>query len=91
MCKAKNEGLVHYPTTLVAVGEPTVQCVDNAHIKPDSSLNVRCGSNGSWSGDIPVCECDDGHHVTTDEEGREAKVSKMFMRVFVCINGSKVT
>ena len=81
MCKAKNEGLVHYPTTLVAVGEPTVQCVDNAHIKPDSSLNVTCGSNGSWSGDIPVCECDDGHHVTTDEEGREAKVQKRKMEL----------
>ena len=74
MCKAKNEGLVHYSATLVAVDKPravTAQCVDNAHIKPGSSLNVTCGSNGSWSGEIPVCECDDGHHVTTDEEGSE--------------------
>ena len=73
-CEAKNDGLVRYPTTLApASGSVTVtiQCADNANIKAGSSLNVTCISNGSWSGHIPVCKCDEGHHVTTDDDGRE--------------------
>ena len=50
----------------------STQCADNAHIRSGSSLNVTCVSNGSWSGLIPVCTCDFGHHVTTiDDDGRE--------------------
>ena len=40
------------------------QCADNAHIRPGSSLNVMCVFNGSWSGLIPQCECDDGYWPT---------------------------
>ena len=65
-------GLVHYPSWLAPVsGSETVatQCADNAH-RTSSSLNVSCTANGNWSGQIPVCECDDGYHVTTADHGR---------------------
>ena len=56
------ESLVHYPTTLAPVNGSmavTTKCADNAQLKPGSNLNVTCVSNGSWSGLIPQCECDD--------------------------------
>ena len=59
-CPSKIEGLVHYPTTLAPVnGSRAVeaQCADNSH-SINSSLNVICVSDGSWSGTIPHCECD---------------------------------
>ena len=59
-CPAKSEGLVLYPTTLAPVsGSVTVttQCADNAH-RTTFSLNVMCDSDGTWSGPIPLCECD---------------------------------
>ena len=62
---AMSEGLVRYPTTLAPVnGSVTVttQCADNAHIGYNSSLNVTCASNGSWSGLIPQCECNTGYY-----------------------------
>ena len=74
MCKAKNEGLVYFPTVSAPVsGSVTVttECADNAHVSPGSSLSVRCNSNGSWSGVTPQCHCDDGHFVTTGDDGRD--------------------
>ena len=65
MCGALSEGLIHYPTTLAPVnGSVTVttQCADNAHIFNSTSLNVTCTSNGSWSGETPQCQCDEGYH-----------------------------
>ena len=46
------------------------QCADNAH-RTSSSLNVSCTANGNWSGQIPECECDDGYHMTTINNGRQ--------------------
>ena len=46
------------------------QCADNAH-RTSSSLNVSCTANGNWSGQIPVCECDDGYHMTTADNERQ--------------------
>ena len=63
-CPPRSVGLVRYPTTLAPVsGSVTVttQCVDNAHISNSTSLNVKCTSNGSWSGQIPQCQCDEGY------------------------------
>ena len=63
-CPPRSVGLVRYPTTLSPVsGSVTVitQCVDNAHVSNCTSLNVKCTSNGSWSGQIPRCQCDEGY------------------------------
>jgi hypothetical protein len=71
LCEAVSEGLVRYPNWIAPlIGSETVstQCADNAH-RISTSLNVMCTSTGSWSGPIPVCECDDGHHVSTVTEG----------------------
>ena len=73
MCNATSEGLVRYPNSLAPIsGSDTVtaHCADNAHLT-SSSLSVTCTPDGSWSGQIPLCECDDGHHVATVEDGRE--------------------
>ena len=60
-CEARVIDLVRYPTTTAPASGSvivTTQCADNAHIRNGSSVNVVCLSNGSWSGQIPQCECD---------------------------------
>ena len=67
LCKATNQGLVRYPTTLAPVnGSVTVttQCADNAH-STSASLNVSCTSSGNWSGTTPQCQCDTGYCAVT--------------------------
>jgi hypothetical protein len=73
LCEAVSEGLVRYPNWIAPlIGSETVstQCADNAH-RTSTGLNVTCTSDGIWSGPIPVCECDDGHHVSTADDGRD--------------------
>ena len=63
-CPPRSVGLVRYPTTLAPTsGSVTVitQCVDNAHIFNSTSLNVKCTSSDSWSGETPQCQCDEGY------------------------------
>ena len=73
-CPAKSEGLVHYPSTQAPVSGSdavTTQCADNAHVSRGSSLSsVVCMSNGSWSGRIPQCDCDNGYYEINTEHGR---------------------
>ena len=60
-------GLVRFPNTLVPyTGRKDVEteCADNAHVN-SSSLTVFCNSGGSWSGEIPRCECDTGYREKT--------------------------
>ena len=73
MCEAKSEGLVRYPNWLAPFIDSvivTTQCADNAH-NTSSSMNVTCTSSGNWSGVVPQCDCDSGHHVTTTDDGTE--------------------
>ena len=74
LCKAKSEGLVRYPNWIAPVtGFDVVatQCADNAHLA-SPSLNVTCTSDGNWSaGLVPHCDCDDGHHMSTSEDGTD--------------------
>ena len=61
VCEGKT---VDHPNTLAPVsGSVTVttQCADNAHIFNSTSLNVTCTSNGSWSGETPQCQCNEGY------------------------------
>ena len=74
-CPAKIVGLVHYPTTLAQItGSATVtaKCADNAH-KISSNLNVRCASDGTWSGTPPECECDIGYRRVNDNTGAKCE------------------
>ena len=66
VCEARSVGLVRYPTTLAPASGSvavTTQCADNAD-RTSSSLNVRCNSDGSWSGN-PRCGCNSGYQTTT--------------------------
>ena len=64
ICPSRQEGLVLYPETPAPVsGSVNVQftCVDNAYIPESVSDIVTCYHNGTWSTDIPVCECNVGY------------------------------
>ena len=70
-CPAKSVELVHYQTLLAPINgskSVTVQCADNAHIRDGSNLTVSCGSDGSWSGTTPECECDNGYRPVPSEQ-----------------------
>ena len=81
-------GLVHYPTTTAPVTGSvavTTQCADNAHIYSPS--NVTCTSNGSWSGQIPQCECDSNYY-EAKVGGRQICLGKMTH--LVCMQSSRI-
>ena len=64
ICPSRQEGLVLYPETPAPEsGSVNVNfsCVDNAHISEIESDTVSCYHNGTWSTDIPVCECNVGY------------------------------
>ena len=68
MCTAKSKGLVRYPTTLAPASGSvavTAHCADNAIVTNSTSLHVRCGANGNWTGVAPVCHCHDGYREIT--------------------------
>ena len=61
-----SDGLVVYPTTLASDSgsvTATARCADNAHVSAGSSLSVSCDSDGTWSAENAVCECDEGYEV----------------------------
>ena len=64
ICPSRQEGLVLYPETPTPVsGSVNVQftCVDNAYILESENDTITCYNNGTWSTDIPVCECNVGY------------------------------
>ena len=64
ICPSRQVGLVLYPETPApAFGSVDVQftCVDNAYIPKSESDTVRCYYNGTWSTEVPVCECNVGY------------------------------
>ena len=61
ICPSRQEGLVLYPETPAPVsGSVNVQftCVDNAESESDT---VTCNHDGTWSTEVPVCECNVGY------------------------------
>ena len=64
ICPSRQVGLVLYPETPAPEpGSVNVQftCVDNAYIPVSEKDTVTCYHNGTWSTDIPVCECNAGY------------------------------
>ena len=64
ICPSQQKGLVLYPE--IPAPEPgsvNVQftCVDNAYIPESESDTVTCYHNGTWSTEVPVCECNVGY------------------------------
>ena len=89
-----SEGLVRYPTTLASDSgsvPATARCADNAHVSAGSSLSVSCDSDGTWSAENAVCECDEGYEVVKNENGGEVcqgwSLQSQCVCVCVCIYG----
>ena len=64
ICPLHQEGLVLYPEAPAPVSgsvDVHFSCIDNASIPESESDTVTCHSNGTWSTDIPVCECNLGY------------------------------
>ena len=47
----------------------TAQCADNANTTNTTSLQVTCNQNGNWSGEIPICFCNEGYQEVTIRGG----------------------
>ena len=63
-------GLVYYPSTLApdfGTKDVLARCADNARLVGSISLSVRCTSSGTWPGQTPECQCDDGYREYTEE------------------------
>ena len=68
-CPSRQVGLVLYPEVPAKVsGSVNVKltCVDNASIPESESDTVTCSSDGKWSSNIPLCECDLGYENRTE-------------------------
>ena len=74
ICPSQQKGLVLYPEIPTPVsGSVIVQftCVDNASIPESESDTVTCNHDGTWSTEVPVCECDVGYENTGTNCGRK--------------------
>ena len=62
-CKSSQVGLVRYPDAPAPVSGSAlnidVSCVENAVVS--GSSEVTCGSDGTWGGQNPVCQCKCGY------------------------------
>ena len=67
-CKGRQTGLVIYPDAPAPVVNPVninIRCVDNATFV--GSDEVSCHKDGTWSAEIPECQCNLGFENTTVE------------------------
>ena len=85
ICPSQQKGLVLYPETPAPVsGSLNVQftCVDNAESESDT---VTCYHNGTWSAEVPVCECNVGYENTgTNCGGKSISITK-FLHYYCCM------
>ena len=81
ICPSRQVGLVLYPETLAPEsGSVNVQltCVDNAYIPESESDTVTCYHNGTWSTEVPVCECNVGYeNMGTNCSGKSINILYM--------------
>ena len=57
-----------FPTTRAPISESlpvTTQCADNANVSGDTSLQVTCGYDGTWSSPAPQCQCSKGYKLVS--------------------------
>ena len=67
ICPSRQVGLVLYPEIPAPEsGSVNVQftCVDNSYIPMSESDTITCYHNGTWSTEVPVCECNVGYENT---------------------------
>ena len=88
ICPSHQEGLALYPETPAPVsGSVNVQftCVDNAESESDT---VTCNHDGTWSTEVPVCECNVGYeNMGTNCSGKFINTLQRtkFLRYYCCI------
>ena len=81
--------LVHYPATLAPKSRSqsvATQCADNAH-SISRSVRVRCSTDGSWSGETPQCECDEGYRakIYEDRQFCEGRLTYVIPQILIPI------
>ena len=94
ICPSQQNGLVLYPETpALELGSVNVQftCVDNAYIPESESDTVTCYHNGTWSTEIPVCECDVGYeNMGTNCGGKSIKLKSTKLLQCCCCTVSPI-
>ena len=84
-CPSRIVGLVYYPSTLApdfGTKDELARCADNARLVGSISLSVRCTSSGTWPGQTPECQCDDGYREYTEENRQICQGMNIFWGLY---------